>query len=235
MTTFDLNKSAERVQFILDKRSLPNPPTMRVAACFDVSGSMRRTYEHGDVQKVFDQLLALSLKFDDNGEIDVWLFDSESKRISTASSGDAGTFVNEEVMGRRDIWGGTNYANPLRQVVTEMFEEKKSGLFGMFSKKSQASEIPVLCLFITDGETEQESTARRILREASGKPIYFQMIGVGPSHHFSFLEDVADELPNVGFINLSSLNMSDDHLFEQLISEELTTWVKNFQSSARAG
>jgi len=56
--------------------------------------------------------------------------------------------------------------------------------------------------------------------------VYWQMVGVGPSHNFKFLKEQADLLPNVGFVNLSSLKISDDELYDQLIAEEFLGWVK---------
>jgi hypothetical protein len=64
------------------------------------------------------------------------------------------------------------------------------------------------------------------MRDAQKHPLYWQLVGVGDPAEFGFLREMADELPNVGFLHLPSLDISDDDLYEQLLSEELCTWLK---------
>jgi hypothetical protein len=46
----------------------------KVCLCLDISGSMGRLYKEGLVQRFAGRILALGCKFDDDGEIDVFLF-----------------------------------------------------------------------------------------------------------------------------------------------------------------
>ena len=46
----------------------------RVALAIDISGSMNQLFKAGTVQRVVERILALALKFDDNGAVDVFLF-----------------------------------------------------------------------------------------------------------------------------------------------------------------
>ena len=46
----------------------------RVALVIDISASMRDMFKKGTVQRVCERLLALGVKFDDNGAVDIFLF-----------------------------------------------------------------------------------------------------------------------------------------------------------------
>ena len=83
-----------------------------------------------------------------------------------------------------------------------------------------------MCLFVTDGANDDRRQAAEVLRRSQDQAIYWQLIGVGPAREFGFIREMADELPNVGFVNLSSLSMSDEALYDQLLNDELCGWVK---------
>lgn len=128
------------------------------------------------------------------------------------------------------LWGSTNYAPPLKAAMDHYFgETSKGGLFGGFFKKAKEEiNTPTMLLFITDGANSDERETAKVLREAAkNSPIYFNMIGVGNPKHFSFIKQMADELPNVGFVSLTSLKISDDQLFNEVVSEEFCNWVKS--------
>lgn len=66
----DLTK---RASISLEKRGL-GEHTARVALCLDISGSMSRLYRNGSIQALAERVLALGMRFDDDGEVDVFLF-----------------------------------------------------------------------------------------------------------------------------------------------------------------
>ena len=208
-------------------------------------------YEQGIIQETSDRLQAVALKFDDNGELDAWAFDNYCTQLESASANDEGSFITEQIINNRGLrkWGGTSYA-PVWEAVTSFYftpqavakiVEASKGLFGSLKSlfgggKPAASaqpapvpagELPAMLLFVTDGECGDESNSRRVMAEATKNPkMYFQMVGVGHAKHFAFLKELADQYPNVGFINLSSLALSDDELYDQLITQEVVDWVK---------
>lgn len=152
-------------------------------------------------------------------------------------------------------WGGTEYSPVMHAIVEHYFGdapapvepvvEAKAGFWsGLFSGGQKAQKtitpaptpvaevagidprtLPALALFVTDGESGDKDKTRRILREAQKHNLYWILVGLG-NGNFSFLEEMADELPNVGYVNLASLKVSDEDLYDQLISEEFCTWVK---------
>ncbi len=257
-----LEKRAEKVGIILAKKGITKVPPVRVGLALDVSGSAQDLYTGGIMQKTIDRLIAVAMKFDDNGELDMWSFASGYDRLENASATDEGSYVQKQILENNDIslWGGTNYSPVLEDMVSFWFPDqdtsaravlteakKKSGswlsrLFGGGSEDTsapvatttvgtdahgQSVGLPAMGLIITDGENSDRSQAARILRDSESVNVYWVLVGVGPSHNFKFLQEQADLLGNVGFVNLASLDISDEDLYEQLIgTEEFTGWIK---------
>lgn len=234
--SINLEKRAEKVGIVLAKRGLTAAPKTRVGVALDVSGSARGFYYNGTIQETLDRLLAVAMKFDDNGELDAWTFDNSVGELPTITESDEGTYVNSKLLNARvSLWGGTSYAPPLKAAMDHYFgnQPKQSGGFlgklfgGSKATTESATKEPAMLLFITDGANGDRSEAARVLREAAANsPMYFNMIGVGPANQFGFIQQMADELPNVGFVSMESLNMSDEQLYEAVVSDEFCQWVK---------
>ncbi len=239
-----LEKRAAAVGIILAKRGITKVPPTRVGVALDVSGSAEGFYTSGIMQETIDRLLAVALKFDDNGELDAWLFHHGVMTVPTITEADEGSYVKKQVLTRKDLWGATNYAPALSAVMSHYFggstagvlAEKASGfLGGLFGKKAAApapapaagKADPAMLLFITDGANNDEAETRRVLQEAAkNSPVYFNMVGIGPASNFRFIERMADELPNVGFVNLNDLSITDEQLYEAVVNAEFCEWIK---------
>lgn len=235
----DLEKRSEKVKISLEKRGIKKIPPVRVGLVVDTSGSAKPLFDNGVMQETVDRLLAVAMKFDDNGELDMWHFNDVCAQLDTATKSDYNSYIKKNINGRRDLWQGTMYSLPLRKVSDFYFPEvgsikpEKKSFFGFGSKKEAApvaatTDVPAMCFFITDGQTYDESECERILKAAQNKNIYWQMIGVGNPSYFGFLRKMADALPNVGFVNLNSLSMTDEELYSELICDEFCEWIKKF-------
>ena len=53
----------------------------KVVVVLDYSGSMTNLYSNGTVQKTINRLVPLGLTFDDNGSIDVYLFQNDYRKL----------------------------------------------------------------------------------------------------------------------------------------------------------
>ena len=78
----DMSKSAENLNNVLINMSKSSKIDMtkhqaRVALAMDYSGSMGNLFRNGSVQDVITRLLPIALKFDDNGELESWLFSND--------------------------------------------------------------------------------------------------------------------------------------------------------------
>lgn len=256
-----LEKSIAKVSLALSKYGVGEPPTVRLGAALDVSYSTKEKglYSSGAMQLTHDRLMAIAGKFDDNGELDMWSFDDKYQQLVTASVDSYGSYVREHILNDNNVkkWGGTAYApvmqgavdfwfgNPTPEAVAAV-APKRAGFFArMLGHKAEpvvvqpvaqaasgSSDVPAWMLFITDGESGDEAAAERVLAASQKHPVYWTLVGVGAGHQFGFIERMADKYPNVGFLNLSSLGLSEDELYEQLITDELCDWLNKLEATA---
>lgn len=233
----ELDKKAQKVGLQLAKLGLTKPPVMRVAFGIDCSYSMDDEFKDGSVQIVNDQLLAVGVKFDDDGSIDVFKFADDGQYVGTCTEKDYGRYIRDKGL---KPYGGTAYS-PLVRVMTDHFfgnAPAPKGPFGFFSKKPAAGaqdNTPVLALIVTDGAPGNEGNnvaaqvraIRPSLVDAQRFPIYFHFIGVSNQPGtFGAVERLADDLPNVGFVQLSGFNKTDDEIYKEIICPELVEWIK---------
>lgn len=244
MSIFDLQKRQETVRFVLEKRNLKTAPVMRVGAAFDVSGSAKWMYLNGIMQATVDRLVPVAMKFDDNGEMDAWAFDDEFSQLPSIGKMDYEDYIQRAVMGDNNLrkWNNTKYGGVWKAMIDFYFPgaapaASTGGFFsGLFGKKpapapaptADGNDMPAMVMFITDGANGDRDYAEQILRAAQNQAVYFQMIGVGDPKDFGFIKRMADELPNVGFVHLSSLDITDEELYDALLTDELVAFIKRF-------
>lgn len=218
-STLDLNKKLDlRKDKILDlsKKIGLRGQKSTVVLALDYSGSMTTLYNNGQVQELVERVLPLGLAFDDNGEVDFYLFENRFKKLpENLTLSNINGYINNKVLNKYSM-GATSYAPVINEIVKEF--KPSGGLFG-----SKVLDIPVYVLFITDGENDDKSDTEKALIEASKYGIFFQFIGIGNSS-FSFLE----KLDNLGGRNIDNANFckiqnpnskSDDDLYALLLKE----------------
>jgi hypothetical protein len=257
---FDLQKKEKLVTDLLAKKGVTKAPVMRVGAALDISYSMRPHINDGKpgnrLQKTVDQLMGPALKFDDNGEIDMFKFDDQCEYVGTCSPKTYSNYVEKN--GIR-IRGGTAYT-PIVEAAQKFFfgstkqvvvEPAKKGLFGFGGKPAvtataraeKADNSPVLMMVITDGEVgvRDRDDCERALRAAISTNIYYHFVGVGKGNNnrggptgFPTIHYLADALPNVGEVYLPDFGMSDEEVYEQLICDELIEFIGKFSNNSVA-
>lgn len=245
---FDLQKRQQAVNFVLEKRNVTKTPVMRVGLALDVSGSAKPLYQRGIIQQTIDRLVPVAMKFDDNGEMDVWTFHNEAQQVASVTKQDMDGYVDREILNKAGVslWGGTKYTPPMASMRDFYFGAARSaapaasgGLLGkLFGSKPAAPapspapttgvQVPAMALLLTDGENTDRPATEAFLRASVGLPVYWQMVGVGNPREFGFIEEMADALPNVGYVSLASLDISDEKLYDALLSQELCDWVKKY-------
>jgi hypothetical protein len=239
MPSLDLTKKAEKVGLVLEKKAaaigldLSKLPPIAVKAALDISYSMDDEYRDGSVQSVFDQCLGVALKIDDDGDIDVYAFDTRSYRAPTATADDFGTYIGTRPkQGKFGMWpqGGTSYGPVLEQIVKDSFGGAPKGILGGIFGGSKRAPVgnPVMVLFFTDGDTGDGDAAGRNIKKCQDERtnVYFNLIGVGNGSSFSYLKRLADDYDNCGFTHLRSARMSDDELYDKIINTEFLEFIK---------
>lgn len=191
----------------------------KVAVVMDYSGSMGSLYRNGSVQKVLTRLMPLALRFDDNGELDVWIFDEGFHRINPMYLDNFDNYVKEEIIDKGYRMGCTSYSPVLRDVLRKYFVED-----------AVTSNIPTFVVFITDGANDDKSATDKVIKESSYKNIFIQFVGIGSSR-FDYLEKLDDltgrPVDNTGFIKVSDMAcLSDEELFNLLL-DQYPDWLKN--------
>lgn len=180
----------------------------RVALAMDYSGSMDNLFHSGAVQDVITRLLPIALRFDDNGELESWLFSNGKKRLKPVTIQNYENYVKDTMMKSGMRMGGTEYAPVLEDIVK-------------YYTQDSASNIPAFVIFITDGENSDKGKTDKIIRELSKYNMFVQFVGIG-SASFNYLRSLDDmegrEHDNTGFIPVSDMNkMNDRELYLALL------------------
>lgn len=210
----------------------------KVALVLDISGSMGSLYKKGLVQQFADRILALGCKFDDDGEIDVFLFGASVHQPAPMSLSNAPTYINN-VIARHPLEGDTRYGRAMEAVRTFYFPDG-----GAAERKAPlAGAMPVYVMFVTDGSTSDQPLTEKQLRWSSYEPIFWQFMGIGKGRKskskrllafsdsdFPFLEKL-DELSgrlidNANYFSVTSPDEHGDAELYDLLMAEYPGWLK---------
>ncbi|CUU59548.1 TerF vWA domain-containing protein [Parafrankia irregularis] len=182
----------------------------KVALCVDHSGSMRALYVKGVVQRIAERALALATQFDDDGAIDVFIFDTGAVHAGELTLADYAGGIDRLRTGRR--MGRTDYAAAMT-LVREHFP---------------ADGLPVYVLFVTDGAPDSRTAARQELVTASQRNIFYKFLGVGEGP-FDFLRRLDDlrgrPVDNAHFVEPDDIEALDDRQVFDLLLAEYPQWL----------
>lgn len=233
-----LLKTAEIAVKTIDKARL-NGQTAKVAVVLDFSGSMYSEYNSGRMQKLTEKVLALGTQFDDDGDIDFFVFDSGATHLGVIGLDDFGGSVARLTKNRR--MGSTNYADAFLKVRDHFGfaapAPVKKGLFSAFKKVQPASDAPadhpVYALFLTDGAPDNAEAAVAALTNVSTAPIFWKFLSIGPSkmQFLQKLDDLTDRfVDNADYQHVGDLDaVAEADLFD-LMLEEFPEWITEVRS-----
>ncbi|WP_419883056.1 VWA domain-containing protein [Peribacillus sp. B-H-3] len=205
----------KKVDIIIEKNALQKIRA-RVGVVLDISGSMRRLYKEGIVQNVMERLLALATRFDDDGILDVWIYDNSFSRLPSVSEKDFPNYVEREILENTGVSKFTANNEPpvMRDVLNKYIKE-------------ESSSLPVYLIFINDGgikkaKKNQDSVAN-VLIDSSKEAIFWQFAGIGDGN-FDVLRKLDDlegrYADNAGFFHIPDIEKeTDEELYEKLLHE----------------
>ena len=208
----------------------------KVVVAFDYSGSMSHLYKNGTVQNTLNRLVPLGLTFDDNGTIDVFLFQDDYRKIRDLDLSNYENYVNSVIATSGYSMGGTNYAPVLRAIITGD-SVSYGGFFGFGAKSYSTAPIvddndPTFVLFITDGENFDRQQTDDIIRRSSSMNVFIQFIGIGYSS-FKYLQKLDDMegrvRDNTGFSRMTDLDSASDKELYTNVLEQFSLWLNNMQ------
>lgn len=220
---------------------------MNVKIALDISGSMNGLYKSSVVQQTVERLLGLGMNLDSNKSIEVYLFGVNDYYAGEATEGNIEGFVQREILSRFRLENSTNYAGVMKRIGKDAVgyegnvpvkEQKSGGVFGMFKKKeaepvsvvkNTADAEATVVYFITDGNNHDKDETRRVIKELSKEPIFWQFVGIG-RERFNFLEELDDmggrHVDNADFFKIQDISkVSDSELYDKLLTE-LPSWVQ---------
>ena len=219
----DMSKHAENLNTVLIDMSKSGKTNMtnhvaRVAVAMDYSGSMGNMFANGSVQDVITRLLPIALKFDDNGELESWLFSEGYERMTPVTASNYENYVKDVMLQARMYMGGTSYAPALKDIVK-------------YYKDKHPSTTPAFVMFITDGDNWDESATNTIIRELSNYNMFVQFVGIGNGSDFNYLREL-DNLSgrkhdNTGFIAVKDMNKMDDQQLYTEMLRQYNDWLNN--------
>ncbi len=187
----------------------------RVFVVIDRSGSMSQLYRSGAVQEVLTRLLPLALKFDDNGELEVYVFNNRCTQLAPMTLENYESYVQDEILAKHyGPSGGTSYS----PVVEETIDIYNDG-----------SPYPAFGIFITDGENDDRRATDSAIRKSSKYKIFYQFVGIG-YESFQYLRALDDldgrSVDNTAFVKVTDFaQLDDDQLFDKLL-EQYPQWLQ---------
>lgn len=213
--------SLEKTLVSLEKKTGVNltKHCAKVAVVLDYSGSMRNLYKTGEVQKVLNRLMPIALKFDDNGELDLWIFHEGYHRIASMDINNYSDFIQKEITEKKYKFGATCYAPVLEDILKKYIEEEKD-----------TSNIPTFVIFITDGANSDKGKTNKVIRESSNHNIFIQFVGIG-QEKFEYLEKLDDldgrPVDNTGFIRVKDISVTYGENLYNLLLDQYPDWLKS--------
>ena len=220
-----INLLKKTVDIVLEKKKLIGV-VARVALVIDISRSMFSCYKEGKVQRVIDRIAAVAAKFDDDGVLDMWIFDHRFHRLPSVNENNYENYINREILDKHKqglfdgkIFGANDEPPVMKDVIKYYTEESKS-------------EYPAFIVFISDGGIHKNKDIKQIMIESSRYPLFWQFIGIGNAN-YGILEKL-DTMPgrvvdNANFFSLDDVDkISDEELYNKLLNE-FPMWLKEIK------
>jgi hypothetical protein len=211
--SIDLRK--QTVKVVLEKKKLVGVKA-RVALVLDISGSMRKLYNEGIVQDAVERVLAVASQFDDDGMLDIWVYDNTFSRLPAVSEKELPGYVERAILQNDAVhkFGRNDEPLVMKDVVNKYLNE-------------EPSKEPAFIIFINDGGCR--SGIKKWIVSTSNKPLFWQFVGIGNSNFdvLRKLDTMEGRLvDNANFFHLEALeHTSDEDLYSSLL-DEFPSWLE---------
>lgn len=213
MATIDLQKKSVKV--VLEKKNLVKV-TARVGLVLDITGSMRNLYKNGTVQRVVERILAIAAQFDDDGVLDVWVYDNEFSRLKPVTDRDLEGYVNRIILEDDLVHKfGRNEELPVMKDVLKKYLEE------------DLSPDPAYIVFINDGGCKK--SIKSLIERSSKYPVFWQFVGIG-NGNFDFLRTLdtleGRVVDNANFLHIEDIDKIPDHQLYEALLNEFPSWLQ---------
>ncbi|MDG6107481.1 VWA domain-containing protein [Dactylosporangium aurantiacum] len=216
-SSVDLRKYAVAVSLVksgLDAR------TFRVVLAIDCSGSTKKLFRSGVMQRSLERMVVIADLLDDNGEMEVWFFGDYPVRSAPVRVATAADYLDRQAADKKRAEGGNFEPRVMKEILDWTAAEP--------------SPHPTLVLFWSDGGVHAEKQITELLVRASNRPVYWMFLGLGVADYgvLARLDDVrGGVVDNAGFLPIDDIDLlSDDDLYGQIFG----TFVSRWHSAATA-
>ena len=213
MSSISLRK--DTVKVVLTKKKLTGVRA-KVGLVLDISGSMRRLYKVGEVQEAVERIAAVASQFDDDGALDLWVYDNEFARLPEVTEHNLLGYVEKNILNNEAIHKFGRNDEP--QVMADVIQK--------YTVEDVSAE-PVFLIFINAGGCKPG--IKKFIVESSNKPIFWQFVGIGDSH-FDVLRKLDTMegrfIDNANFFHFEDIEkVTDEQLYENLL-DEFPSWLQ---------
>lgn len=223
---FKINERKDLVVELAKNAGLGNQKAS-ILFVLDYSGSMSTLYASGKIQELIERILPVGMGFDDNGEVDFYIFSDHYHKLSPISLSNFDNYIKSKVIPFYSM-GSTSYS-PVINAIVDTIVAKRGGFLGMGGKEaSQTLDYPLYVIFVTDGDNSDHPQTEAAIKRASNHGVFFQFIGIGRSG-FPFLEKLDNLsgrlLDNANFFKVPDLSATTDQQLYSLLLTEFPSWV----------
>ena len=220
----------------------------KVGFVIDISGSMQSEFANGTVQEELERMFAIAKHFDDDGELDIFVFGTSAEYVGTVNDSNWYNAVQYHGMGghitvlgkKYRLQNGTYYKLGLQAAYNFYFKpgwehntKKIGGVFGLGGTKypvvSEVQDYPVFLVFSTDGDNMDKKETLNFVKNASAMPLFIQFaaFGRGPFNGLSQIDNMKGRyVDNAGMFEARDFrSCSDSQLYDGLLNE-FPAWLK---------
>ncbi|MFC4996909.1 VWA domain-containing protein [Dactylosporangium cerinum] len=210
-SSVDLRKYAVAVSLVksgLDGR------TFRVVLAIDCSGSTKKLFRSGVMQRSLERMVVIADLLDDNGEMEVWFFGDFPVRSAPVRTTTAHDYLERQADDKKRAEGGNFEPRVMKEILDWTAAEP--------------SPHPTLVLFWSDGGVHAEKQIKELLVRSSNQPVYWMFLGLGVADYgvLARLDDVRGGMvDNAGFIPIDDIDLlSDEDLYGQIFGNFVSRW-----------
>ncbi|PIE21191.1 MAG: hypothetical protein CSA66_00010 [Proteobacteria bacterium] len=165
-----------------------------VVIALDISAPMAPLYLSGSIQDLVASLLALGLRFDDDGVLPAWVFAAQTRPITPLTCGAMAGWIEREVLPTAQFEPTCRYAAAIEAICRKYFPRewampvttKQVGgalkrTVREFPRLVDRRPYAVFAIVLTGGDCADPTETIRAIQRASRLPIFFQFAGIHPA------------------------------------------------------
>lgn len=230
---FNLEKSTQALQFELKKRDVGTIIPCQVSVTFDVSASFYNQHHNGYTQDLLNRFVPFAMLFDKNHTLDSFVFGTGVEQLEDINEHNYSSYIRNYVR-RSGIYNSSTEYAPIFKELCKLSQKtsKPSMMNRLFGHQEKQSGDKYIHFFVTDGEAYDQSEALKTFHNLTrGTDKTFFVFISCSQNKLQFLQENFDNQQYSSYINFNLKqmenlgNMSDEDLFELLLSDNLVKWM----------